>query len=130
MIQRTVGVVVAACTSLFALAGCAAEEVAADCQLQLRADGAEYTSYGYTAREAVRHGTAEQASCDDVGEEARGSVFAGGDQVGTWTFAGYEPGEVLGVRFDASSFAVYVADTVAADERDRIYEELGPAEPQ
>lgn len=87
---------------------------AGDCTLQLRVEGAVFTSYGYTKRPATKHASAERAACDDTGS------------VETWTFAGYPPEKVLGTRFEpADSYAVYVADSVPAAERDRIFEELG-----
>lgn len=109
-------------------AGCGSTEdggVAADCSSQIRVDDTVYTSYGFTDRHGTTYESADQASCEDVGEDARGSVFTDEPpQVATWTFRGYPSDEVLGVRFDADSFEVYVADSVAPADRERIYEEL------
>jgi hypothetical protein len=47
-------------------------------------------------------------------------------QVTTWSFDGYPPEEVVGVRVARGSFAVYVADSLADDERERIVRLLDP----
>ena len=114
------------------LSACSDEAVpptAADCAGRVRADGTVYTSYGHTERRASRHAAAEVAACHDVGEDPAGSVFAEHPKrVTTWSFRGYSPGEVLGVRLDAGSFEVYVADSVPSVERERILRELsGPS---
>lgn len=114
----------------FALSGCASDPTAtgadtADCSAQIRSEGVVYTSHGYSEREAKKLGTAQQADCQDVGEDAPGSVFSDSSEpVTTWTFEGYPPTMVLGVQFDAHTFAVFVADSVPAEDRDRIYLEL------
>ena len=114
-----------------ATAGCQdAAVVAADCQGQIRVDGATFTSYGSAQRDATAHGTADQAECDDTGQDpGGGSVFPDNpQQVETWRFDGYPPAEVLGVRVGGSGFEVYVADSLPDHERDRILEELGEPE--
>lgn len=84
-----------------------------------------YTSHGYTERKASKYSLADQADCQDVGPDAAGSVFPETPhQVATWTFTGYPPAKVLGVRFGKDSFAVFVADSVAPEEREQIYEDL------
>lgn len=123
--------VVAVSVTLTVLVSSCSEEssssqATADCQEQVRADGVVYTSHGYTEQPASRHGVADRARCDDVGQDAAGSVFPEDpEQVTTWSFPGYPPEQVVGVRFDKDSFAVFVADTVADAERERIYRELG-----
>jgi hypothetical protein len=121
-------VVAASLTLSFIVGGCSGDggsQTSRDCSTQVRADGIVYTSYGYTERNASRHSVAERANCDDVGEDARGSVFPEHpQQVTTYAFLGYRPEEVVGVRFDKNSFAVFVADSVPDAERERIYGEL------
>lgn len=113
--------------------GCAASsagnaESAGDCQAQVRLDGVTYTSYGYTDRQAKRFGTADEAECHDTGSDAPGSVFPADPRpVTVWTFAGYSPSEVLGVRFDETSFAVFSADSLPSQEVDRILAQLNPS---
>lgn len=112
------GVVIAAAT------GCSATSTqsSADCAAQIRVAGVVYTSYGTTNRGAARHVEADEAECHDVGADAPGSVFADTPrQVRTWTFTGYSPDEVLGVRHGRNGFEVFVADTVQPDDRERIY---------
>ena len=87
--------------------------------------GVVYTSYGTTSREATRYVEADEAQCHDVGTDDRGSVFADiPAQVRTWTFKGYSPKEVLGVQYDKHELGVFIADTVAPEERDSIYANL------
>lgn len=110
--------------------GCAGGEPceaasAADCAPHIRVDGVTYTSHGYTERRAVEHGRADDADCHDVGCNAAGSVFPDDPwQVTTWTFRGYPPDEVLGVRFAKDSFAVFIVDSLPRRERDRLLREL------
>jgi Family of unknown function (DUF6281) len=87
-------------TLCFIVFGCSADggsRSSGDCSTQVRAEGIVYTSYGYTERNASRHSVAERADCDDVGEDAAGSVFPEHpQQVITWSFRGYPPEEVKG----------------------------------
>lgn len=92
---------------------------------QVRADGIVDTLHGYTERKASKYSSAEVADCQDVGPDAAGSVFPEPPRnVATWTFTGYPPAKVLGVRSGRDSFAVFVADFVAPEEREQIYEDL------
>lgn len=110
------------------LGGCSMDsgsETSSDCASQVRADGVVYTSYGHTEHSATEFSSAEEADCDDVGDDAAGSVFPEEPrQVTTWAFPQYPPEDVLGVRFDQDTFAVFVADTVPPEKRDRIYKAL------
>ena len=122
-------VVTVAVTLAFVVTGCAGNggsQTSSDCSAQVRADGIVYTSHGYTERSATKHSSAEEADCEDVGPDATGSVFPESPRhVTTWTIANYPPAKVLGVRSgNMDSFAVFVADSVSPDERDRIYEDL------
>jgi hypothetical protein len=127
-----VSVKVASMTTALALglglASCSADGESAtsgDCQIQVGADGTSYTSYGHTRRSALRYSSADEADCEDVGEDADGSVFPEHPrQVTTWAFSGFSPVKVLGVRIDQESFVVFVADSVPPEERDRIYRNL------
>lgn len=112
-----------------AVVGCDSEpQSAADCTNQIRYDGRVYSSYGHTDRDAISFGEAEEAECHDVGVGAAGSVFPDDPaRVTTWSFAGYPTDEVLGVRFDEDTFAVYVADGLPRAKSDRIFRELGRA---
>jgi hypothetical protein len=70
-------------------------------------------------------GLAEQAECHDVGDDADGSVFgADAPQVEVWSFEGYDPDEVLGVRFGAASWTVFIAETVSPSSTEEITREL------
>jgi len=121
-----------------ALAACGApgageSPAAADCANRVRVEGIVYTSHGYTEMPGTKLGTADWAECWDVGGPGReplGSVFPEDPrQVTTWSFEGYAPDLVLGVRLgDEPSFAVFVAETVPRAERERIFRELRPAD--
>lgn len=68
---------------------------------------------------------ADEAECHDVGKDAAGSVFPGDPrQLNAWTFEGYPPEQVLGVRFDEHTFAVFVADSLPEGDRDQILRDL------
>lgn len=101
-----------------------------DCNLQVRSGGIVYTQVVMdTDHEVTRLATAESADCDDVGADARGSVFPEDPRlVDTWQFTGYPTDEVLGVRLGQDTMSVFVADVVPPEQRDRLAEELaGPA---
>lgn len=103
----------------------AGPQSSADCSAQIRLDGVVYTSYGMSSREADPHVDADEADCDDTGRDPQGSVFPDSpSRVRTWVFEGYPPEEVLGVQYGKNSFGVFVADTVAPDEQERIYADL------
>jgi hypothetical protein len=116
----TVGLTLTAC------GGNEAPTTTADCSLQVRLEGIVYTSYGFTDHRATHYGQADVAECEDVGQDARGSVFPSSPRhVRTWTFAAYPPTKVVGTRSGKTdSFAVFVADSVSPAERDRIFEDL------
>jgi hypothetical protein len=95
------------------------------CAPQIRLAGVVYTGYGYTERAATRHAVADEADCQDVGKDARGSVFPDDPrQVTTWTFKGFPPEKVVGVRFERGSYSVFVAETVPDREGARIFRSL------
>ena len=41
-----------------------------------------------------------------------------------WSFEGYSPDQVLGVRFDDQRFEVYFAESLASTDIERMSEEL------
>lgn len=111
------------------LAGCGSDgEGSADCGSQVRLDGVVYTSHGFTQRGGERLGPVEVAECHDVGEDAPGSVFPDDPrEVQAVRIPGHDADVALGVRFDDTSFRVYVAESVPDAEQERIYEELSNA---
>jgi len=121
--------VVAGCAlALGGVAGCTVSEgpqAAGDCQSQVRLDGRVYTGWGFTRRDATRFAMADRAECHDNGRYAVGSVFTDDPaQVAVWSFDGYDTELVVGVRSHDGPFEVFVADSVARDDRDRIIENL------
>lgn len=113
--------------TVIAVSGCSGSDpqTSADCAAQVRVNGVVYTSYGITDRRAKKHSTAEQADCQDVGQDATGSVFPEQPHhVTTWEFPGYSPAKVLGVRYGDDSFGVFLAESLGPDERERVYADL------
>ncbi len=119
-------VAVTLCFVATSCSGIGGSETSSDCQAQVRSDGIVYTSYGHTERRATKFSSAAEADCEDVGANPAGPVFPKSPRtVTTWRFADYPPVKVLGVRSgNTDSFAVFVADSIPPEERDRIYEEL------
>jgi hypothetical protein len=111
---------------LFALAGCSeAGETDADCAQQVRLDGVVYTGWSATKASAQPLGDAERASCDDTSRNASGAYFPDdADSVKVWSFDGYPPDEVLGVRLNRESYTIFVAETLSDAARDRVVREL------
>lgn len=130
--RATAATCVVAAASLLVV-GCAGKapggHAAADCSTQVRLDDRVYTSYGYTDREGTKLSVADRAECHDVGPDAEGSLFPEDpEQVTVWSFEGYSPERVVGVRFDSDSYAVFVADSVPRTESDQIFEALRPSD--
>lgn len=98
---------------------------ASDCNNHVRVGGIIYTSVGIIERGATRFSTAELADCDDVGADARGSVFPKHPQrVDTWEIPGYSTDEVLAICLDQESFDVLASEAIPAEERERILDDL------
>lgn len=108
------------------LSGCSTGGASeADCQQQVRLDGVVYTGWSVAEVDAQRFGEAEVADCDDTDEDARGSYFAEEPEyVAVWSFDGYPPEHVLGVRFDKRSYTVFVDESLSDRDRDRIIRQL------
>lgn len=102
-----------------------------DCTTRIKADGIVFSSYGATRHHASKHGVALEAECEDVGADARGSVFTDRSRTVTiYRIDGYPPSEVLGVKDrHLRQLAVFVADTVSRHDRDRILRELARGGP-
>ena len=97
----------------------------ADCQQQVRLDGVVYAGWSVTEEDAQRFGEAEVADCDDTSEDAKGSYFAGEpEHVTVWSFDGYPPNRVLGVRFDKQSYTMFIDESLSGRDRDRIIRQL------
>ena len=119
--------VIPICLVVVATTACsqAGSQSSADCADQVRLEGVVYTWTGTTNRDATRHASADLAECDDAGEDPRGLVFPDDPaQVQTWSFQGYPPAQVLGLRHDDGTYGVLIADTVAGVEQRRISAEL------
>ena len=114
------------------LSACATEEeavgepvAASDCTTQIRVGSTVYSSYGATEKQASRYTNADRADCEDVGRDARGSVFPEQpEQVAAWRFPTYPPEKVLAVRADRDTFYVFTADSLPDRERDQILRDL------
>ncbi len=44
-----------------------------------------------------------------------------------WSFEGYSPDEVVGVRFDKESYTIFIAESLPDGDRDSLLAELGGA---
>ena len=129
-LRRRAAVTAVICLGL-APSGCggltqAGSSAAADCNSQIRSGGVVFSSYGSTDRSGSEHGTALEAVCEDVGKDARGSVFTDDSQlVTTYRVAGYPATQVLGIeRGQLDGYEVFVAESVSSGDRDRILREL------
>jgi hypothetical protein len=115
---------------LLALVGCSDETggggaAASDCQSQVRYEGTVYTGYASTDLPGTKLGKADMADCDDMGEDAQGSVFGEDpDQVEVWSIEGYSPDEVIGLRDVDDSVSVYFAESLSTADIERISREL------
>ena len=95
---------------------------------RFRVDGVVYTGWSAAKTDAQRYGDAGRASCKDTSADAEGSVFAGDpEKVTVWSFEGYSPNKVLGVRLDEEHYTVFVADSVSDGDRDDLIRELREA---
>ena len=72
--------------------------------VQIRLSDAGYTGYGVTRHEGTKVGMAEKAECHDRGQILRIWVHRGVAAVPAWSFAGYRPDEVLGLRSKGSGW--------------------------
>ena len=106
---------------LLVLAGCATSESsppAQDCAVAVRHQGTVYVEAGLTTQRGARLGTADVSSCDDMGEDAKGTYFSDEpDHVTVWSFRGQDPGRVLGVRAPGGVRRVLVAENLTKPER-------------
>ncbi len=115
------GVRVALAALLLALvAGCGDDDPpgdTSDCSLSIRTNGITYDEIGFVNGPAQPVGRAELASCDDVGEDARGAYFPDDPrQVDVWSFEGQAPDLALGVLESDDRYRVFVADGEDAAE--------------
>ena len=118
--------VVAGLAAMTLLTACSQDsESQADCSQRVRLDGVTYTGWSATGLEAQPLGDAERSSCDDNGPDPKGAYFADEpERVRVWSFDGYSPDEVLGVRLDKSSYTIFVAESLSSSERDALVREL------
>ena len=106
---------------LLVVAGCATSEsspAAQDCAGAVRPQGTVYVEAGLTTHRGTRVGEADLSSCDDMGEDPRGTYFpADPAQVTVWSFHGQDPGRVLGVPAPGGVRRVLVAENFTEPER-------------
>jgi Family of unknown function (DUF6281) len=87
-------------------------QVAAECTPAVRFQGTIYTGAASSAEPVTQVGMADEASCDDVGEDLRGTYFPPNPrQVNVWAFKGIPTTEVIGVR-QGDLLGVFVSDAV------------------
>jgi hypothetical protein len=124
--RRVVGAVAAVLVLGVGCGSGGSPTASSDCQGQVRFEGAVFTGHSVTRRQpSAPVGLAEKAACHDVGADPAGSVFgADARQVEVWSFEGYDPDEVLAVRFGAASWTVFIAETVSPSSIEEITREL------
>lgn len=117
--------------AVLAVAGCGvgqSAQSAPDCTNRVRLDGRVYSGYGYTDRAGTEFAVADVAECHDTGESPEGSVFTDDPrQVPVWSFHGYPPRQVVGVRRDENSYEVFFAESVPRGDIELIVDELSNA---
>jgi hypothetical protein len=108
------------------LTGCGGSTTSAsDCVTLVRQNGTTFREIAVTGHEATRAGQADRSDCDDMGVEARGAYFpADPDQVNVWTFDGFDPSDVIGVRHSDGKVGVFVAETMSEVEVDDVSDAL------
>ncbi len=99
---------------------------AGDCDAKLRIDQAVYVAYSVTdTRPSAQFQMADEATCEDVGENSRGAVFGvNPPQLQTWSFSSYDPDEVLGARL-GDSWRVFFNESLSEGKRASIAADLG-----
>ena len=106
---------------LLVLAGCTTAEsspAAPDCAVAVRHQGTVYVEAGLTTHRGTRVGEVDLSSCDDMGEDARGTYFPDDpEHVTVWSFRGQDPGRVLGVAVPGGVRRVLVAEDLTRPER-------------
>ena len=106
---------------LLVLAGCTTPESSPptqDCAVAVRHQGTVYVEAGLTTHPGTRVGKADLSSCDDMGEDPRGTYFPEDpDHVTVWSFRGQDPDRVLGVRAPGGVRRVLVAENLTEPER-------------
>ena len=106
---------------LLVLAGCTTSEsspATQDCAVAVRHQGTVYVEAGFTSNRGTPVGEADLSSCDDTGEDPRGTYFRGDpDHVTVWSFRGQDPGRVLGIRAPGGVRRVLVAENLTEPER-------------
>ena len=106
---------------LLVLAGCTTPESSPptqDCAVAVRHQGTVYVEAGLTTHPGTRVGEADLSSCDDLGEDPRGTYFPEDpDHVTVWSFRGQDPDRVLGVRAPGGVRRVLVAANLTEPER-------------
>ena len=94
---------------------------AADCAVAIRFEGVVYVEGGFS-QQAVEHlGRADRASCGDVGPDPRGNHFVDDTaRVPVWSFPGYDPALVVGVRESGQTFRVLFAEDLPTSAKREI----------
>jgi hypothetical protein len=96
-----------------AATGCGTKSPFRDsCAAQLRSGAITYVEAGFSDRHVERLGRAQVTTCAAAGRRRPATVT-------TWSFRGYDPQRVVGVR-DHGVYRVFVADDLDGAERQRI----------
>jgi hypothetical protein len=100
----------------------------ADCAAAVRFEGALYVEGGFSKRAGEALGQGDEASCDDNGRDAQGTYFKDEPpQVSLWSFADFDPEQVVAVRESKRRFRVYFAEGVSQEAKREIESALRSA---
>jgi hypothetical protein len=98
-----------------------------DCGSAVRFQGVRYDEAAYSAQLAVqRLGLGVHSLCGDVGPHPRGTYFAArSPQLSVWSFPGYDPSRVVGVRHRGHALVgVYLARALSPSEEQALMRSL------
>ena len=121
MWRRAGAVILTVAFSACSQSGGEGGQTAGDCAAAVRFEGAVYVEGGFSDQPAKRLGRADRASCSDVGPDARGVYFADDPAPApVWSYAGYDPAQVVGVRESGRTFRVFLAEDLPAGAKREI----------
>ena len=97
---------------------------AAECQPMVRFEGTIYLGTAYSSEQVTQVGMADDANCDDNGEDARGAFFPPNPrQVEVSAFEGIPTSEVIRVR-QGDLLGVFVSENVTDDRAEQLVDKV------
>ena len=97
---------------------------AAECQPMVRFEGTIYLNAAYSSEQVTQVGMADNANCDDNGEDARGAFFPPNPrQVEGSAFEGIPTSDVIGVR-QGDLLGVFVSENVTDHRAEHLVDKV------